>query len=90
MYIDANDVKQYMDLNIHQQVADFINKSVEESQKVYLKDLESRLKELLAQEVTGNVVSDVGVGIELALKEVRELLEELEELDSQSDTNVKE
>ena len=79
-----------MDLNIHQQVADFINKSVEESQKVYLKDLESRLKELLAQEVTGNVVSDVGVGIELALKEVRELLEELEELDSQSDTNVKE
>lgn len=90
MYIDANDVKQYMDLNIHQQVADFINKSVEESQKVYLKDLESRLKELLAQEVTGNVVSDVGVGIELALKEVRELIEELEELDSQSDTNVKE
>lgn len=90
MYIDANDVKAYMDLDIHQQVADFINKSVEESQKVYLKDLESRLKELLAQEVTGNVVSDVGVGIELALKEVRELIEELEELDSQSDTNVKE
>lgn len=90
MYIDANDVKQYMNLDIHQQVSDFINKSVAESQKMYLEDLEGRLQELLEQEVTGNTVSDVGVGIELALKEVRELLEELEELDSQSDTNVKE
>lgn len=78
MYIDANDVKQYMDLNIHQQVADFINKSVAESQKMYLEDLESRLQELLEQEVTGDTVSDVGVGIDLAIKEVRELLEQFE------------
>lgn len=79
MYIDANDVKLYMDLKIHQQIADFINKSVAESQKMYLEDLEGRLQGLLVQEVTEDTVSDVGVGIELALKEVKELLEQFEE-----------
>lgn len=76
MYIDAEDVKLHMNLEIHQQVADFINKEVAESQKMYLEDLESRLQELLNQEVIGDTISDVGVGIELAIKEVQELLEQ--------------
>lgn len=89
MYIDANDVKQYMDLDIHQQVADFINKSVAESNKMYLEDLERRLRELLEQEVIGDTASDVGAGIDMALKEVQELLEQFEdeskELSDQND-----
>lgn len=79
MYIDASDVKLYMDLEIHQQIADFINKSVAESQKMYLEDLEGRLKGLLEQEVIGDTVSNVGVGLNLAIKEVQELLEQFEE-----------
>lgn len=85
MYIDANDVKTYMDLEIHQQIADFINKSVEESQKMYLEDLERRLEELLKQKIIGETVSDVGVGIDIAIKEVRKLFEEFDEFDNKND-----
>lgn len=87
MYIDANDVKAYMDLEIHQQVADFINKSIEESQKMYLEDLKNnRLQGLLEQEVIGDTVSDIGVGINLAMTAVQELLEELNEYDNKNNT----
>ena len=79
MYIQAEDVKTYMDLDIHQQVADFINKSVAESQKMYLEDLEFRLQGLLGQEVIGDTVSDVGMGLNMAIKEVQELLGQFEE-----------
>lgn len=79
MHIDAEDVKLYMNLEIHQQVADFINEEVAKSQKMYLEDLESRLQNLLDQEVTGNTISDTGVGIELAIKEVQELLAQFNE-----------
>lgn len=79
MYIDADDVKLYMNLEVHKQIADFINKSVEESQKMYLEDLKRRLQELLDQEEIGKTVSDVGVGINLAIKEVQKLLEEFDE-----------
>lgn len=85
MYIDANDVKTYMDLEIHQQIADFINKSVEESQKMYLEDLERRLEELLKQKIIGETVSDVGVGIDIAINEVRKLFEEFDEFDNKND-----
>lgn len=87
MYIGANDVKAYMDLEIHQQVADFINKSIEESQKMYLEDLKNnRLQGLLEQEVIGDTVSDIGVGINLAMTAVQELLEEFDEYDNKNDT----
>ena len=89
MYISAEDVKLYMDLDIHQQVADFINKEIAKSQKMYLKDLEFGLQGLLGQEVIGDTVSDVGMGLNMAIKEVQELLgqfeEELEEQDNQND-----
>ena len=85
MYIDVDDVKLYMNLEVHKQIADFINKSVEESQKMYLEDLKRRLQELLDQEVIGKTVSDVGVGIDLAIKEVRELLEEFDEFNNKND-----
>lgn len=87
MYIDANDVKAYMDLEIHQQVADFINKFIEESQKMYLEDLKNnRLQGLLEQEVIGDTVSDIGVGINLAMTAVQELLEEFDEYDNKNNT----
>ena len=85
MYIDVNDVKLYMDLEVHKQIADFINKSVEESQKMYFEDLKSRLQQLLEQEVTGETLSDVGEGINIAIKEVQELLEEFDEFDNNND-----
>lgn len=34
MYINAEDVKMYMDLDIHKQVADFLNKQIAETQKL--------------------------------------------------------
>lgn len=84
MYIDANEVKNAMDLTIHQQIADFINEQVAESQTMYLEDLKNRLQELLEQEVIGETVSDVGVGIEMAIKEVQKLLDDFkEELESE-------
>ena len=86
MYINADDVKEYMDLDIHGQIAEFINKSVEESQKMYLEDLRWKLQGILEQEVTGETISDVGVGIDMAIKEVLELLEEFNEFDTQNDS----
>lgn len=86
MYIDANDVKAYMDLNIHQQIADFINKSVNDSQTMYLEDLENDLESLLKQEKIGNTISDVGIGIELALKKVWELLDQFQKEQPENDT----
>lgn len=85
MYIDADDVKLYMNLEVHKQIADFINKSVEESQKMYLEDLINRLQGLLEQEVIGDTVSEVGIGIDLAMKAVQELLEEFDECDNKND-----
>lgn len=79
MYIDAEDVKMYMDLDIHKQVADFLNKSIAESRTMYLEDLKNRLQELLNQEVLEDIVSDVGRGIELAIKEVQNLIDEFKE-----------
>ena len=84
MYIDANEVKNAMDLTIRQQIADFINEQVAESQTMYLEDLKNRLQELLEQEVIGETVSDVGVGIEMAIKEVQKLLDDFkDELESE-------
>ena len=88
MYIDANDVKLYMNLDIHKQVSDFINKEVQESQKMYLEDLINRLQGLLEPEVLGEeaqIISDVGIGIERAIKEVEELLREFDEFDIKND-----
>lgn len=79
MFIDAEEVKMSMDLDIHKQVADFLNKSIAESQTMYLEDLKDRLQELLNQEVQGDTVSDVGKGIELAIKAVQELIAEFKE-----------
>lgn len=88
MYMQAEDVKLYMNLDIHQQVADFINKEVVESQKMCLEDLEFRLQGLLGQEVIGDTVSDVGLGLNMALVEVQELLGQLkEELKAQDNQN---
>lgn len=79
MYINAEDVKMYMNLDIHKQVADFLNKQIAESQTMYLEDLKDRLQQLLSQEVIGDTVSDVGKGIELAIKEVQDLIDEFRE-----------
>ena len=79
MYINAEDVKMYMNLDIHKQVADFLNKQIAESQTMYLEDLKDRLQQLLSQEVIGYTVSDVGKGIELAIKEVQDLIDEFRE-----------
>lgn len=79
MYIDAGEVKNSMDLSIHQEIADFINKSVADSQTMYLEDLESRLMNLLEQEVIGDTISDVGEGINMAIKEVQGMIKEFEE-----------
>lgn len=68
-----------MDLDIHKQVTDFLNKSIAESQTMYLEDLKDRLQELLNQEVQGDTVSDVGKGIGLAIKAVQELIAEFKE-----------
>ena len=78
MYIDAGEVKNSMDLSIHQEIADFINKSVADSQKMYLEDLEGRLMNLLEQEVIENTISDVGEGINMAIKEVQGMIKEFE------------
>lgn len=87
MYIDADDVKLYMNLEVHKQIADFINKCIEESQKMYLEDLKNnRLQGLLEQEVIGDTVSDIGIGINLAMTAVQELIEEFDEYDSKNDT----
>lgn len=86
MYIDAEEVKNSMDLNIHQQIADFINKSVNDSQTMYLEDLENDLESLLEQEKIGNTISDVGIGIELAQKKVWELLEQFKKEQPENDT----
>lgn len=85
MYIEPEEVRMYMNLDVHKQIADFINKSVEESQKMYLEDLKMRLQGLLDQEVTGETISDVGEGIDMAIKEVDELLEEFQEFDNRND-----
>lgn len=79
MYIDAGEVKNSMDLSIHQEIADFINKTVADSQTMYLEDLESRLMNLLEQEVIGDTISDVGEGINMAIKEVQGMIKEFEE-----------
>ena len=79
MYIDAGEVKNSMDLSIHQEIADFINKTVADSQTMYLEDLESRLMNLLGQEVIGDTISDVGEGINMAIKEVQGMIKEFEE-----------
>lgn len=79
MYINAEDVKMYMNLDIHKQVADFLNKQIAESQTMYLEDLKDRLQELLNQEVIGDTVSDVGTGIELAIQETQKLINEFKE-----------
>lgn len=79
MYINAEDVKMYMDLDIHKQVADFLNKQIAETQAMYLEDLKDRLQELLNQEVIGDTVSDVGTGIELAIQETQKLINEFKE-----------
>ena len=71
MYINAEDVKMYMDLDIHKQIA--------ETQAMYLEDLKDRLQELLNQEVIGDTVSDVGTGIELAIQETQKLINEFKE-----------
>lgn len=85
MYIDANDVKLYMELDVHKQIADFINKSVEEAQKMTVEDLRWELQGLLEQEVTGETISDVGVGINIAIHKVLELFETFNEYDSRND-----
>lgn len=79
MYIDEEDVRMTMKLEIHKQVADFLNKQIAESQTMYLEDLKDRLQQLLSQEVIGDTVSDVGKGIELAIKEVQDLIDEFKE-----------
>lgn len=79
MYIDAGEVRNSMELSIHQEIADFINKSVADSQTMYLEDLESRLMNLLEQEVIGDTISDVGEGINMAIKEVQGMIKEFEE-----------
>lgn len=79
MYIDAGEVKNSMELSIHQEVADFINKSVADSQIMYLEDLESRLMNLLEQEVIGDTISDIGEGINMAILEVQRMIKEFEE-----------
>lgn len=79
MYIDAGEVKNSMDLSMHQEIADFINKSVADSQTMYLEDLEGRLMNLLEQEVIENTISDVGEGINMAIKEVQGMIKEFEE-----------
>ena len=79
MYIDADEVKNTMDLSIHKEIADFINKSVAESQIMYFEDLKMRLQELLNQEVVGKTITDVGVGIDIAIKEVQNVIDEFRE-----------
>lgn len=79
MFIDEEEVKMNMNLEIHKQVADFLNKQIAESQTMYLEDLKDRLQQLLSQEVIGDTVSDVGKGIKLAIKEVQNLIDEFKE-----------
>lgn len=79
MFIDEEDVRMTMKLEIHKQVEDFLNKQIAESQTMYLEDLKDRLQQLLSQEVIGDTVSDVGKGIELAIKEVQDLIDEFKE-----------
>lgn len=79
MYITADEVKESMDLEIHHQIADFINEHVANSQTMYLEDLEMELRALLSQEVIDGTISDVGVGISLAINEVRKLISQFEE-----------
>lgn len=79
MFITEEDVRMTMNLEIHKQVADFLNKQVAESQTMYLEDLKDRLQELLNQEVIGDTVSDVGAGIELAIREIQKLINEFKE-----------
>ena len=79
MFIDKEDVRMTMNLKIHKQVADFLNKQIAETQTMYLEDLKERLQQLLSQEVIGDTVSDVGKGIELAIKEVQDLIDEFKE-----------
>lgn len=79
MFIDEEDVRMTMNLEIHKQVADFLNKQIAETQTMYLEDLKERLQQLLSQEVIGDTVSDVGKGIELAIKEVQDLIDEFKE-----------
>lgn len=86
MYINAEDVKNNMDLDLHQQIADYINSEVAFSQMMYLEDLENDLKSLIEQEKVGNTISDVGVGVELALKKVWELLDQFKKEQPENDT----
>lgn len=79
MFITEEDVRMTMNLEIHKQVADFLNKQVAESQTMYLEDLKERLQQLLSQEVIGDTVSDVGTGIELAIREIQKLINEFRE-----------
>ena len=86
MYIDADEVKLYMDLEVHKQIADFINKEVQQSQKMYLEDLNESLQGLLCQQVSvDDVVSDVGEGIAIAIEKVQELLEQFDEFEVKND-----
>ena len=48
MFITEEDVRMTMNLEIHKQVADFLNKQVAESQTMYLEDQKERLQQLLS------------------------------------------